>query len=370
MPRSRIKLKQYAVRVNGVLMRKSFASVTAARAWQREQKKLQDEIRAGIAKYLSPTFLSVHAVDFLNSRKEMSSHAHQVTWMGKYILTRPQFRDKFLHEIGKVAWKGVFGKDGELIRVHKLAAGTHNRIRAMVHKMYEDARREYEPPRATENPIHDIQELEEPKKIIQILATKEEIRKYVISAYQDRLACWGVYAAIKLNTGLRQQNIMPLRWKDWRRGEGVLQIREKYTRRGLKPGHKAGQDERTAGVNPALEMALEAWQQVSPYREREDFIVSNDEGRHITLHQIWDAHDRTLTRAGLPYLSEHKLRHTYATHYLNAGGSIHDLKLNLFHSTVTTTERYTHALSSAMSRRANAFQTEVPALIHDQKRKK
>lgn len=360
MPKAIAKMKQYSVRVNGVLMRKSFARATEARRWQQSQKTIQDEIRSGSNKYLKPILLNVHAVDFLNTRKDQTSHPHQVTWMGKYILTRQKFRDKFLHEITKGMWKEVFGKNGELIQLYKLAPATHNHVRAMVSKMYEDARREYEPPRAIENPIRDIPELPVPKKKIQILANKDDIRKYVVAAYEDKMDCWGIYSAIKLNTGLRQQNIIPLRWKDWDPISGSFHIREKYTRRGFKPGSKSDGDERTSPVNGALAIALDHWKKLTRFPESNDFIAPNNKGDHLTVHQIWDAHERTIKRAGLPYMSEHKLRHTYATHYLNAGGSIHDLKLNLFHSTITTTEVYSHALQSEMSRRGDVFQMEVP----------
>lgn len=363
MPRSRIKLKQFGVRVNGVLIRRSFASASAARTWQRSQKKVQDDVRAGTASLLSPTLLSVNMFDFLTSRKHMASFQHQEVYAGKYVLTRPAFRDKYVHELKRAHWKELFGPNGELIKVHGLSAASHNRVRAMVHKMYEDARSEYDPPRAVENPIRDIPEIKEPKKQIQILVTRDDIKAYVIAAYEDPLASWGIYVAIKLNTGLRQQNIIPLRWKDWKPSQRLITIREKYTRRGFKPGSKADEDERTAGVNRALELALHAWRSATSFRDDEDFIVCKADGSSMTTHPIWDANNRTLKRAGLPYLSEHKLRHTYATHYLSAGGSIHDLKLNLFHSTITTTEIYSHALASELSRRAGVFETEVPKAI-------
>lgn len=367
-PQSRVKLKRYGVRVNGVLIRKSFASAAEARKWQRTQKDLQDQIRSGSKKYLAPILLNVHAADFLRARKDMASFGHQETWMGKYILARPGFQGKLLHELTKVTWKEIFGKDGELIREHKLSPATHNRVRAMVHKMYEDARREYEPPRAIENPIHDIPPLDEPKKPLQILATKEEIARYVAAAYRDPIhPCWGIYTAIKLNTGLRMQNIIPLRWKDLVNEGRGLRIREKFLRNksltGFAPGSKADADERLVGVNGALLGALEAWRKVTRHSGPEDFIVARKDGDFLTQKQIWDCNLRTIQNAGLPYLSEHKLRHSYASHYLAAGGNIHDLKLNLFHASVTTTEIYSHALESELSRRAGVLEVGAPPVV-------
>lgn len=368
MPRSRTKLKQYGVRVNGVLIRKSFASAAEARKWQRAQKELQDQIRAGSKKHIDPTLLVTAAADFLRQRKGMSSFDHQETWMGKYILARARSQGKFLHECTRAFWREIFGEKGELVEEHKLSNATHNRVRAMVYTMYESARRDFEPPRAGENPIHDISPLKELKKPPQILTSADDIRKYIEAAYQDPShPCWGIYVAIKLNTGLRMQNIIPLRWKDLDQKLSHLKIREKFIRTrsftGFKPGSKSGGEERTVGVNPALMSALEAWLRVTPYRSPEDFIVATEGGSYLKQKQIWDANVRTCKKAGVPYLSEHKLRHSYASHYLAAGGNVHDLKLNLFHASVTTTEIYSHALPSELSRRAEVFQTDAPGPI-------
>lgn len=366
MPKSRVKLRQYGVRINGVLIRKSFASAAEARAWQRAQKDLQDQIRSGSKKHLSPTLLTVHAADWLRARQDMASFGHQETWMGKYLLPRPKFQGKLLNEITKADWKEVFGLHGELCMKHGLSPATHNRIRAMVHRMYEDARREFEPPRATENPIHDIPPLEEAKKKHQILSDREEIRRYIEAAYKDPLqACWGIFVAIKLNTGLRQQNIMPLRWKDWINDGTALHVREKYVRTksftGFLPGSKSGADERITGVNNALRAALDAWRKVSPHPGPEDFIAATADGSFLSQRQLWDANVRSCAAAGLPYLSEHKLRHSFATHYLDAGGNVHDLMQILFHANLTTTQIYVHTLRSHLAKRADVFQTAAPS---------
>jgi integrase len=376
MPKSKLKAKQYGVRVNGILVRKSFYSANEARRWQRTQKEIQDQIRSGAKRYLEPTLLTVAVADFLRARKGMMSFGHQETWLGKYVLPRPAFQGKYLHEITRGEWKKVFGPAGELVVVHGLAPATHNRIRATVHKLYEFARREYEPPRATENPIHDISPLDETRKRPTILEDQTQIRAYIDAAFKDPLLpCWGPYVMTKLNTGLRQQNLIPLRWKDLQ-GD-VLTIREKYVRtkthHGFLPGSKSDAEERVVGVNTLLKAALEAWRKQTPFNQDEDFIftvppttadsgayVRREAGTHVSQRQIWDANKRTLEAAKLKYLSEHKLRHSYATHYLESGGNLSDLQRQLFHSTVTTTEIYTHDLKSNLVKRAQAFQVGAP----------
>lgn len=356
MPRSIVKSRQYGVRVNGILIRKSFISAVEARKWQRSQKQVQDEIRSGSYKNLSPCLLSVHSADFLRGRKDMASIFHQTTWMAKYVLMRPKFKDKYLHEIGRTHWKEIFGPEGELIVTYKLAPGTHNRVRALIHKMYEDARREYDPPRVLENPIHDIRPMTELKQTPQFLATKEDVGRYLEAAYLDPVHSWGIYSMIKLNTGLRQSNVMALRWMDIDWEGRRLWIRLKYTRRGYKPGSKGSSDEKVLGMNDVLFTALEAYKNALGAIDPGQFVCLTQNGLPYRDGVVWKAHKRTIDRAGLPYMSEHKLRHTYATFYLAGGGSIHDLKLNLFHSTVTVTEKYSHAVEGELSRRSAVFQ--------------
>lgn len=363
MPKSRARSKQYSVRVNGVLVRKSFTQASVARQWQRDQKKIQDEIRAGIKRQFAPVLLEVHLPEWLKGREHLGAASQEQAAAGKYVLPHPHFKGKFLHELDVPDWLYLLGPSGALVQEHKLAPATHNRIRSTLHKMYEDARKKYRPKRALENPIHDIDPLPEPKDPPKILGSKEDIRAYVAQARkEEKLPGWWIYVAIKLNTGLRQQNIVPLRWKDW---EGdVLRIREKMVRRksfkGFRAGSKSDQAARLVPVNPALRAALEDWRGRSRFASDDDFIVSGRWGSSVAPKTIWDVHKRTLERAGITeYLSEHKLRHTYAVHYLEAGGSIYDLKENLFHSSVTTTELYLKALKSRVARRGQAFQVDA-----------
>lgn len=361
MPKSTTPMKQYGVRVNGVLVRKSFTSATAARKWQRDQKKVQDDLRSGGKKLFQPTLLAIHAVDFLKSRRDQSSFQHQEIWMGKYILARPTFRDKYLHELTRMNWREIFGDAGELIKTHSLAPATHNRVRSMVRKMYEDARRNYEPPRVLDNPISDIDPLHEPRKKMPVLATQDEMLRYLESAYQDATFGWGIFSMIKLNTGLRQSNLIALRWSDVDLANRVLWVRFKRTRaKGLQRGTKKGQDEQSLGINEALHEALLSHRNRTKFTAPEDWLVTQADGRPFMYWNIQDCHERTIKRAGLDYISEHKLRHTYATHYLRSGGTLHDLKLNLFHSSITVTEKYAQALPQELGRRANQFQVALP----------
>ncbi len=58
-----------------------------------------------------------------------------------------------------------------------------------------------------------------------------------------------------------------------------------------------------------------------------------------------------LQKAGIEKkISPHKLRHTYATHRLNAGAELVDIQALLGHSTINTTRIYTNVGQERMEK--------------------
>jgi len=113
-----------------------------------------------------------------------------------------------------------------------------------------------------------------------------------------------------------------------------------------------GRKERMAPVGGRALAAIGAYQQMRIGRfgpaGRGPLFV-NKSGRRISERSIRRKLDKYLQMAGIPiHISPHTLRHSFATHMLNAGADLRSVQELLGHASLSTTQIYTHLTTTRL----------------------
>lgn len=163
---------------------------------------------------------------------------------------------------------------------------------------------------------------------------------------------WAPMLLLALTTGLRQGELLGLKWGDIDPVAGVLQVRRQYERDGTFSTPKAS-SQRRLDLAPAELRAFEI-QREAQGRDRErygdrysdqDLVFATHQGRPLMHRNVFREFKRLLRKAGLPDIRFHDLRHTNATLMLGQGVHPKVVQERLGHSQVgITLNTYSHVL--------------------------
>jgi integrase/recombinase XerC len=186
------------------------------------------------------------------------------------------------------------------------------------------------------NPAKEIAALKLPKRIPQYLSgiSADQMLK---DLNQDKvsLSDWRNYLIVDLlySTGIRRQELVNLKWSD-------IEFERKFIKvvgKGNKERH--------------IPIAANLVQKLLTYRDllqkELNFEVNNvfvtDKGKELYPKYVYLIVNKYLTiYSTLKKRSPHILRHTFATHLLNNGADLNDIKELLGHSSLAATQVYTH----------------------------
>ena len=137
-----------------------------------------------------------------------------------------------------------------------------------------------------------------------------------------------------MNTGLRLSELVDLELDDLQLSErkGSILIR-----------HGKGDKERRIPLNADARKALKDWLDIRPEVKGNDFLFIALEGKaegalsHRTVQRLIRRYGQS---AGLPNLSPHILRHTFAKNLVDSGVSLEKVAALLGHSSLETTRIY------------------------------
>lgn len=227
------------------------------------------------------------------------------------------------------------------------------------------------------NPADNVKLPKQEKKEIQYLDT-EGIRKLLKTASGTRH-----YAAyyLELATGLRRGELLALRWRDVDIENRAVSVTQGLVRVNYEGGEtktklvfqqpKTALASRTISIPPDVaevlrfrkrqqegerEAAGEAWLKEIVFTgskpERNDLVFTNLLGSPLDPRSFTHGFDRLLKQAGLPKMSFHALRHTFATMSLQEGVDIRTTQENLGHHAAAFTLDVYSSVTAKMKKEA------------------
>lgn len=186
-----------------------------------------------------------------------------------------------------------------------------------------------------------INYMKKPKRLPEVL-TKEEVIRLInsVSNVKHRLLVETIYGC-----GLRVSEAAKLRKEDLRFEEGLVFIRQ-------GKGRKDRVISLPKTLSPRLKAYLDSRDDANPY------VFDSLRGGHVTVSTIQKIVEHASNEAGIPKrVHVHTLRHSYATHLLEQGTDLRIIQRLLGHSSVKTTEIYTHVSTSLIKNVVNPLDT-------------
>ncbi len=189
----------------------------------------------------------------------------------------------------------------------------------------------------TSNPATGLRAPRQERKLPRFFSREEMLRLLEAPpadnplGLRDRAILETLYSA-----GLRVSELTGLDLGDLDLGEGLATVRGK------------GRKERLALLGPPATQAINDW---LPARlalagaraATQPALFLNKRGTRLTTRSVGRLLARYLAQAGLnPEASPHTLRHSFATHLLDAGADIRSVQELLGHRSLGTTQMYTH----------------------------
>ena len=139
------------------------------------------------------------------------------------------------------------------------------------------------------------------------------------------------------SSGLRVSELVGLNWNMLDFGSGIVRVIGK------------GDKERIVPVGQKALDALSALREVSSFPGDFSPVFINNNGRRITQRGIRYLFGRYVNETALKKrVSPHSIRHTFATHLLEAGADIRMVQELLGHKNLGTTQIYTHVTAEKL----------------------
>jgi site-specific recombinase XerD len=177
-----------------------------------------------------------------------------------------------------------------------------------------------------------------PPRTLPLVLSRQEVRQLL-----EKIANFKHLAMLMLaySGGLRVSEVAHLRVTDIDSKRMVIHVCQ-----------GKGRKDRIVPLSPlVLEILREYWRQTRP---RDYLFPGGHDDQPITISSIQKVLTRATRAAGIrKRVTMHSLRHSFATHHLEAGTDLRTLQMLMGHSSLKTTSRYLHVSTDKM-RSANS----------------
>jgi len=146
---------------------------------------------------------------------------------------------------------------------------------------------------------------------------------------------WATMVVLGLGTGMRQGELLALRWEDVDLVAGRLVVRRAVAR-GIIGTPKSGKS-REIPLNDKVLRVLKAHRHL-----RGELVFCDGDGHMLSKGACKWPLRRACRRAGLRRIGWHVLRHSFASHLVMRGAPLKAVQEMLGHSTIEMTMRYSH----------------------------
>ena len=197
--------------------------------------------------------------------------------------------------------------------------------------------------------IPEMLEILEPvklKKALPVFLTYEELQRLfsvvdtsTASGFRDRTILELFYSS-----GLRVSELIDLKLGNIFRKKQLLLVFGKGSKERVVPYS----DDAAIYLHEYIDRMRHQLMKKGDFNE---YVFLNNRGGKLTRQGIWKKLKEFAVLAGITKdISPHKLRHTFATHLLEGGADLRSVQMLLGHSSINTTEIYTHVEQEAIHR--------------------
>ncbi len=181
-----------------------------------------------------------------------------------------------------------------------------------------------------DNPMSKISLKELKARTIDRWLTEEEEVKLIKAAEGKLYGQLADIIILALNTGLSQEQILKLQWKDVDMTRGTIETIRKKTG-----------ETRTIPINSTVLNLLTRRYKVRHITQK-DYVFYNGAGNKVDAGKLKTSFIKAVKESGIAHFRFHDLRHSFGSRLTQRGVDLYKISKLMLHKNISTTERYAH----------------------------